>query len=56
MKHTLDYSNNNRSLTNLLKTKGERDAYIGPIHINLLENLITNKQSLFILQKKLTAK
>ncbi len=56
IKYALDYSNNSRSPTNLLGTKGKRGAYIGPIHINLLESLITSKQDLFILRKELTAK
>ncbi len=43
IKYTLDYSNNSRFPTNLLKIKGKRDAYIGFIRISLFENLITNK-------------
>ncbi len=56
IKYTLDYSDNNRAPTNLLKIKGEKDVYIGPIYISLLESFITNKQGLLILQKKLTVK
>src|SRR6266699_1050656 len=56
IKYALNYSNNNRSPANFLKTRGEKDAYIGPIYINLFENLITNKKSLLILRKELTAK
>ncbi len=49
IKYTLNYSNNNRSPTNLLKTKKERDIYINPIRINLFESFIINKKSFFIL-------
>src|SRR6266699_5311182 len=56
MKHALDYSDNSRSPANFLGTRGERGTYIGPIRINLFENLITSKQGLLILRKKLTAK
>ncbi len=56
IKYTLNYSDNNKSPTNFLKIKKKKDAYIGSIYINLFENLITNKQSLFILRKELTAK
>ncbi len=56
IKHTLDYSDNSRSPANLLKTKEEKGAYIGPICISLLESFIPNKQGLFILRKELTAK
>jgi len=56
MKYTLNYSDNNRSLTSFLKIKGEKGTYIGPICINLFESFITSKQSLFILRKELTAK
>ncbi len=43
IKHILDYSDNSKSSTNFLKTKGEKSIYIGPIYINLFENFITNK-------------
>ncbi len=48
IKYALDYSDNSRSSTSFLKTKGKRNTYIGLIYINLFENLITSKQSLFI--------
>ncbi len=56
MKYTLDYSDNNRSSMSFLKTRGEKDTYIGPICINLFESFITSKQSLLILRKKLITK
>ncbi len=56
MKYILDYSDNNRSLMNLLKIKGEKDIYIGLIYINLFKSFIINKQSLFIFRKELTMK
>ena len=43
IKYALNYSDNNRSLANLLKTKGEKGAYIDLICINLLESFITSK-------------
>ncbi len=56
IKYTLDYSDNSKSPTNLLKIKEEKDIYISSIRINLFENFITNKQSFLILRKELTAK
>ncbi len=43
IKYTLDYSNNSRFLTNLLKIKGEKNICIGFICISLFESFITNK-------------
>ncbi len=43
MKYTLNYSDNNKSLTNFLKIKGKKNIYINPIYINLFESFITNK-------------
>ena len=56
IKYALDYSDNSRSLTNFLKIKGEKCAYIGSIYINLFESFITSKQNLFILRRELIAK
>ncbi len=56
IKYTLNYFDNSKSLASLLKIRGEKDAYIGSIYINLFENFIMNKQSFFILRKELTAK
>ena len=43
IKYTLNYSDNNKSLTNFLKIKKEKGICIGSIYINLFENFITNK-------------
>ena len=56
IKYALNYFDNSKSLASLLKIRGEKGAYIGPICINLFENFIMNKQSFFILRKELTAK
>ena len=56
IKYVLDYSDNNRSLTDFLKIKGEKDVYINLIYINLFESFIMNKQSFFIFRRKLITK
>ncbi len=43
IKYTLNYSDNNRSSANFLKTKGEKDTYIDPIYISLFNNFIMSK-------------
>ncbi len=56
MKYILDYSDNSRFLTSLLRIRGERGVYIGPICISLFESFIMSKQGLFILRRELMAK
>ncbi len=43
IKYILDYSNNNKFLTNFLKIKKKKGIYISFIYINLFESFIINK-------------